>query len=127
MIKFIYSEKANKVMLENYWPKLKPFCEKHNLVYFEPNESNKALVDIFFKTYKFPEIEGTVDCYIRYFGPWGMYHPEDNTISICPIKIEKAPGGLVGVVKHELLHLQHPEANQMETEEKEKYIESLEI
>lgn len=121
MVEIKYSEQVNKNLMANYLPGLSEFCRKHNLVYFEPSEENKQKVlEIVAKG--FPEVEGDVTCYIRYFGPWGMYHPNDNCISICPIDIERAPGGFVGTVKHEITHLLHPEANLMDHEKKEDYI-----
>ncbi|NMB69709.1 hypothetical protein GYA27_00700 [candidate division WWE3 bacterium] len=109
-------------MIQGYMPDLRNFCEKHDIVFFEPTEENKKKVEELLKTIKFPEIEGDVTCYIRYFGPWGMYHPDDNCISICPLEIEKAPSGLIGVVRHEIIHLEHPEANSMKFDDKEEYI-----
>ncbi len=125
MVKITYSEKVNKNLMDNYLPGLKVFCIKHNIEYFEPTEENRMKVLDIVKR-GFPDVEGGVDCYIRYFGPWGMYHPEDNCISICPIDIHRAPGGLIGTIEHEIAHLRHPEANSMEHEKKEDYINSRE-
>jgi hypothetical protein len=52
-----------------------------------------------------------------------MYHPEDYSISVCPYKIENAPGGLEGVIRHEIEHLKHPEADEMPHTAKEAYLE----
>ncbi|MCX6783464.1 MAG: hypothetical protein NT141_00065 [candidate division WWE3 bacterium] len=121
MVEIIYSEQVNKNLMDNYLPGLFEFCSKHNLVYFEPSkENNKKVLELVAKG--FPQVEGNITCYIRTFGPQGMYHPEDNCISICPIDIDKAPGGFVGTIKHEITHLSHPEANSMDHEKKEDYI-----
>lgn len=104
----------------------KNFCQKHKIVYFKPTVTRKKWLEKWVKTAVLPVIDCHPDviCYWRYFGTWGMYDREDNSISICPYKIERA-GGLVKVIKHELLHLQHPEADNMEHDEKEVYIENL--
>ena len=113
--------------LENFEddPESEAFCKKNNIVYFKPSKKRKAWLKKWLKTAKLPKIETDKDiiCYWRDHGTWGMYHPEDNSISICPYKIEKA-GGLEKVIKHEITHLQHPEANKMPHKEKEKYIKS---
>lgn len=124
MVKITYSEKVNKNLMDNFLPGLKDFCARRNIVYYEPTEENKKKVSEIVAA-GFPEIEGDVECYIRTFGPWGMYHPEDNCISICPIDINRAPGGLVGTIEHEITHLKHPEANALEHEKKEEYINNL--
>lgn len=112
--------------IEDYFeddPGAKAFCKEHDIVYFTPTPERKAWLENWLKTAKLPVIECTPDvvCYWRYFGVWGEYHPNNNSISICPIEIEKA-GGLEEVIRHELVHLQHPEANEMPHEEKEDYI-----
>ena len=64
-----------------------------------------------------------ITCYWVSSGTWGSYNPDKNIISICPYLIKNAPGGLEGVIKHEITHLNHPEADNMRShEEKEKYI-----
>ncbi len=126
MVEFIYSEQTNINLIKSYMPKLRDFCDEHNIVFFEPSEENKKKVEELMKTIKFPDIEQDMKCYITYFGPWGMYFPEDNCISICPINIEKAPGGLKGVVLHEITHLKHPEVDGLDYEDKEKYINEKE-
>lgn len=127
MVVFEYSDQVNKNLLRAF-PGLKAFCRKHDIVYFDPTEKNKKRVKALMETEKFPAAESAsnVVCYIRYFGPWGMYHIDDNCISICPIDIEKAPGGLLGTVKHEIIHLMHPEVNSMSHKDKEDYINSVE-
>lgn len=112
--------------IEDYFeddPEAEKFCREHNIVYFKPTPERKAWLENWLKTVKLPVIESDpgVICYWRYFGVWGEYHPKDNSISICPIEIERA-GGLEQVIKHELAHLKHPEANNMPHEEKEDYI-----
>ncbi|MFH1566277.1 MAG: hypothetical protein ABIB98_03725 [bacterium] len=124
MVVIKYSEQVNRNLMGAFLPGLKEFCSKHNIIYFEPSEENKKKV-LELVEKGFPEIEGNVICYIRYFGPWGMYHPEDNCISVCPIDIQKAPGGFIGTVKHEIIHLLHPEANSMKHRKKEEYINSF--
>jgi predicted SprT family Zn-dependent metalloprotease len=108
-------------------PGTKKFCKEHNIVYFAPTKKLKTWLEKWLETAKLPVIgtEHNIICYWRYFGTWGMYHPKDNSISICPYKIENAPGGLEGVIKHEIKHLQHPEADNMRHEEKENYIENI--
>lgn len=103
------------------------WCKAHKIVYFKPSVALKKWLKKWLKTVKLPKIETTPDiiCYWREFGTWGMYHPDDNSISICPYRIEEA-GGLEEVIKHELSHLKHPEADQMSHEEKEEYINEVE-
>jgi hypothetical protein len=105
------------------------FCKENNIVYFRPSINLKLWLENWLKVTTPPIIDCVPDvtCYWRYFGSWGMYHPEDNSISICPYQIQKAPGGLVGVIRHELTHLQHPEANNMSFEDKERYIETKSV
>jgi len=99
------------------------FCKKRDIVYFKPTLVRRRWLRKWLKTAKLPIIECKPDivCYWRYFGTWGMYHPDDNSISICPYKIENV-GGLEEVIKHEISHLRHPEADEMTHEEKERYI-----
>lgn len=113
--------------LFEYDPESELFCKKHNIVYFKPTPQLKRWLSNWLKVTKLPTIECKPDvvCYWRSFGTWGMYHPDDFSISVCPYKIENAPGGLKGVIKHEIAHLLHPEANGMSHVEKEKYIESV--
>ena len=108
-------------------PEDKEFCEKHNIVYFSPSKELEIWLQNWLKTAKLPVINTKPDivCYWRSFGTWGMYHPEDYSISICPYKIEEAPGGLEGTIKHEILHLQHPELNDMDHLDKEDAINDL--
>lgn len=121
MIKYKYIEDYFK-----YDPDDEKFCEEHSIVYFKPTPKRKAWLKNWLKTAKLPVIKSTHDvtCYWRDFGVWGEYHPDNNSISVCPIEIERA-GGLEEVIKHELSHLKHPEANNMPHEEKEKYINNL--
>ena len=113
--------------LENFFeddPESEAFCKKHNIVYFKPSKKRKVWLKKWLKTAKLPRIECEPDiiCYWRDFGTWGMYHSEDNSISICPYEIDKA-GGLEEVIKHEIAHLKHPEADNMPHEKKEEYVE----
>jgi hypothetical protein len=115
--------------IEDYFeedPQGEEFCKEHNIVYFKPTPERKAWLENWLKTVKLPVIESDPDviCYWRYFGVWGEYHPEDNSISICPFEIERA-GGLEEVIKHELEHLKHPEANNLPHKDKEDYINNL--
>ena len=72
------------------------------------------------------QIDQDITCYWRSSGTWGMYHPNKKAISICPWMIKKAPGNIEGVIKHEIIHLTHPEADMKGThEEKENYINQL--
>ncbi len=105
-------------------PEDEKFCNEHNVVYFKPSKGRVKWLETWLKTADFPKIECSPDvvCYWRSFGTWGMYHPEDYSISICPYHIEQAPGGLEEIIKHEIEHLQHPEADFMSHEEKENYI-----
>lgn len=109
-------------------PNSEAFCKEHNIIYFKPTPKLKIWLEKWLKTTKPPVIEckPNIICYWRYFGTWGMYHPEDNSISICPYKIDNVPGGLEGVIRHEIEHLRHPEADTMPHEEKENYIENIE-
>lgn len=112
--------------IENYYqddPGSEEFCKQHNIVYFPFTQNSEKKLKKWLKKAKLPEIncEPDITCYWRPYGTWGMYHPEDNSISICPFEIEKA-GGLKEVIKHEIKHLMHPEANDLPHEEKEKVI-----
>lgn len=104
-------------------PNEEAWCKEHQIVYFKPSKERKEWLKNWLKTVKLPQIECTPDitCYWRDFGVWGMYHPEDNSVSICPFEIEKA-GGLEETIRHELEHLKHPEANDLPHENKEEYI-----
>jgi len=65
-------------------------------------------------------------CYWVSSGTWGSYHPEENAISICPWKIKESPDkNIEGVISHEITHLLHPEADVMNHEDKERYIEEV--
>ena len=110
-----------------YDPDEEEFCNKHNIIYFKPDKQRELWLENWMKTTTLPEIETDPDivCYWRSFGTWGMYHPDDKSISVCPYRIEEVPGGLEGVIRHELEHLKHPEADKMEHEKKEDYINNL--
>lgn len=99
------------------------FCTDRGIIYFTPDKKRMAWLKKWLKTAKLPAIEDTpdVECWFRAYGVWGVYHPDDNCISICPWEIERC-GGLELVIKHELIHLQHPVADSMSHEEKEDYI-----
>ena len=105
-------------------PDAEKFCKEHGIVYFEPSPKRMKWLKKWVKTAKLPviECEPDTECWFRAYGVWGQYHPSDNCISICPFEIERA-GGLESVIRHELTHIQHPEADNMPHEEKEKYIE----
>ncbi len=74
---------------------------------------------------KGPKIETKkpIVCYWLSCGTWERYYEDENAIGICPYKIEKE--GLENVIIHEIAHLEHPEANKMDHEKKEKYIEDI--
>ena len=97
----------------------------HRIVYFEPTQEHKEWLENWLRVTTPPVIECTPDivCYWRYFGTWGGYCLEDKYITICPYQIERA-GGLELVIRHEIAHILHPEAEKMAHEKKEKYIES---
>ncbi len=72
------------------------------------------------------EVDQDVTCYWVSSGTWGSYHPDTYEIRICPWKINRSPDkNALGVIRHELMHLQHPEADGLKHEEKEKFIENL--
>ncbi len=115
--------------IENYFKDdsdSEEFCKKHNIVYFKPTRERKAWLKKWLKDVKLPKIECKRDitCYWRDFGTWGMYHPEDNSISICPYEIERA-GGLEQVILHEIVHLEHPELDKLPHNQKEDKINGL--
>lgn len=99
--------------------------EEHNLVVFYPNILRWVWLMFWTLTSKKPliAIGDAVTCYWVSSGTWGAYHPDKKAISICPYLIKNAPGGLEGVIRHEITHLNHPEADNMDNhEEKERYI-----
>lgn len=103
------------------------FCKKHGIVYFKPSVKRAKWLRNWLKTTKLPVIETAkdIDCWFRSYGTWGMYHPNDNSISTCPYEIERA-GGLEEVIRHEITHLSHPKADRMPHEEKENIINNHE-
>ncbi len=107
-----------------YDPEEEKFCKENNIVFFKPNKKRVQWLENWLKEFTPPKIDCREDiiCYWRHFGTWGMYHPEDNSISICPFKIENAPGGLKETIKHEITHLKYPEANTMSHKDKERFI-----
>ena len=112
--------------VEDYFqddPDAESFCKRRNIVYFPPTDDRELRLQGWLKTVVLPKIESDPDviCYWRSYGTWGMYHPDDNSISICPFEIDRA-GGLENVIRHELKHLQHPEADELPHEAKEKVI-----
>lgn len=64
-----------------------------------------------------------ITCYWLSSGTWGTYYEDENAIGICPWKIEKE--GLANVIIHEIVHLEHPEAENMTHKKKEEYIEEI--
>jgi len=102
------------------------FCKEQGIIYFKPSKNRKAWLKKWLKSTKLPKIETKKDiiCYWRDHGTWGMYHPEDNSISICPYRIDEA-GGLEEVIRHEIAHLNHPEANDLNHTDKEHYINNI--
>jgi hypothetical protein len=101
------------------------FCQQHNIVYFKPSKEREQWLVKWLETVQLPVIETSPDiiCYFRSYGTWGMYHPENNSISICPYKIDKA-GGLLATIQHELIHLHHPEFEGLSHEIKEQFIQA---
>ncbi len=126
MFTYKFSKKVDEEFVSAF-PNLKEFCVSQNVVYFEPSEENRARLESWLEVNIPPEMEcaGDVVCWWRSHGPWGMYHREDNSISICPFDIEKTQGGLKGTILHELAHLEHPEADSMSHDKKEDYIDNL--
>lgn len=88
-------------------PEDEKFCKEHNIVYFKQSKEREVWLKNWLREFKTPKIESETNtvCYWGSLGTWGMYHPEDNSTSICPYRIEEAPGGLEGVIRHEIQHL----------------------
>lgn len=99
------------------------FLIENNLIVFWPNPIR--WVWLVFNMPKGPKIQTTSDitCYWLSCGTWGTYYENENAIGICPWKIEKE--GLKEVIVHEIVHLEHPEAEEMDHEKKEEYIEKI--
>lgn len=64
-----------------------------------------------------------VNCYWVSHGTWGSYEYPDK-IMIMPFDLPEDMS-LEELIDHEIDHLKHPEAEEMEHKEKEKYIESI--
>ena len=107
---------------------LEGFCKEHGIIYFPKDPLRLKWLRKWWKENKgkLPIIETKKDikCWFCSYGVWGQYHDDFNAISICPWQIDRV-GGLEDTIKHELTHLEHPEADTMSHEEKEKYIESI--
>ena len=102
------------------------FKDHSDIVVFWPNPLRWLWLMLWMMLSKKPnlEYEKDITCYWVSSGTWGSYHPDNNEIRICPWKIKTSPDGSVEeVIKHEITHLLHPEADEFEHDEKEKYIE----
>lgn len=127
-MKYRYSLK--KDIKNTYWT-LKDYTWFKNhpdVVVFWPNPIRWLWLMTWLLITKKPKIKnsGEIICYFVSCGTWGAYHPDENAISICPYKINKSPdGNILDVIHHELLHLKHPEADELEHNEKEMYINSI--
>ncbi|MFH1899563.1 MAG: hypothetical protein ABIJ82_03820 [Patescibacteria group bacterium] len=110
----------------NWTIRKRRWFEEHNIVVFYPSILRWFWLMFWILVSKKPSVavKESITCYWLSSGPWGAYHPDKNAVSICPWMIKDAPGGLEGVIKHEIAHLNHLEADTMDShEEKEKYIE----
>jgi len=128
MVKYKYTEKFDKTTTIISDAERK-FFDDRGIVYFEPTPEMERWLKEWVKNATPPRKNCNQDivCYWRYWGTWGKYDRESFSISVCPYRIEEAPGGLEGVIRHEIQHLLHPEADQMSHEDKEKYINNFEI
>jgi len=103
------------------------FKEHSSIVKFWPNPIRWLWLLFWIISTKKPNIETeeSIVCYWVSSGTWGAYHPDDMSISICPWKLEQCPDDLEELIKHEILHLEHPEMDTLEHEKKERLIENL--
>lgn len=104
------------------------FKEHSSITVFWPNPLRWIWFLLWFIFAKKPTIqtENDIICYIVSSGTWGAYHPDEMAISICPWKISESPDkNMEGIIRHEITHLEHPEADSWEHYEKENYIEKL--
>lgn len=78
-------------------------------------------------TNKGPQIDTDKDiaCYWLSSGTWGMYYEGEDAIGICPWKLNLCEDTLEELIIHEITHLEHPEAEEMDHEDKERYIENI--
>ncbi len=94
--------------------------DAYGVVHFAPNLFLWLWTMFWFLFARKPQVEWSGICYIRSSGCWGMYHPQFNmSISVCPLGSDNAPYGLKGSIKHEIVHLEHPEWDELPHEEKE--------
>jgi hypothetical protein len=104
------------------------WLKDHRIVVFYPNFIRWIWLLLWIVISKKPtlEINSDVISFWVSSGTWGSYHPERNSISICPWKIKDSPGGnLESLIVHELVHLEHPELGNLSFEERENKIEEF--
>jgi len=127
MIKYRYSlikdiKNAIWILGDRKWFK------NHDVVVFWPNPLRWIWLLFWIIFSKKPVIKADRDivCYLVSSGTWGAYHPEEYAISICPWKINQSiDKGIEGVIRHEILHLEHPEGDEMDHAEKEAYVDNF--
>lgn len=103
------------------------FKEHNDIVVFWPNPLRWVWLLIWIVFTKKPRVESkdNIACYWVSSGTWGAYNTKDMSVNICPWKMKQCPDSLEDLIAHEILHLEHPEANDLPHNEKEKYIENL--
>ncbi len=101
----------------------KEWLKKQNIKVFGPSVSRFFKI-IFNRPKIVLESDIPVTCYWVTNGTWGAYE-DPNKIIIMPFNLPDDMT-LSELMKHEIMHLKHPEAEDMDHKEKEKYIEEFE-
>lgn len=101
--------------------KEKKWLREHDIKVFKP--SFLRFLKIIFARPKIKfESDIPVTCYFVSNGSWGSYESPDKII-IMPFDLPDYMS-LHELIEHEIEHLKHPEADEMDHEDKEQYIEN---
>lgn len=101
--------------------KKRKWLKEHDIKVFRPSFF-RFLKIIFARPNIEFESDIPVTCYFVSNGTWGSYE-SPNKIVIMPFDLPEYMS-LHELIEHEITHLKHPEADDMDHEEKERYIEN---
>lgn len=125
MIKYKYSLLRDLQELRQILTTEREFLKNSSVVTFWPSPLRWVWTLGWFIFAKKPQITTEKDyvCYVLSCGSWGRYYAGTNEFAIVPWKAECPPGGLEKTLRHEIIHLNHPEWDSLPHDVKEQRVE----